>query len=51
MNTEFEPEAASDGDTGGDTMAARDAGLADFMIAFSLGALETVFVSASNFLM
>ena len=39
MNAEFEPEAASDGDTGGDTMAARDAGLADFMIAFSLGAL------------
>src|SRR5688572_19163846 len=39
MNDEFETEAASDGDTGGDTMAARDAGLADFMIAFSLGAL------------
>jgi gas vesicle protein len=39
MNAEFEAEAASDGDTGGDTMAARDAGLADFMIAFSLGAL------------
>lgn len=39
MNDEFETEAASDGDTGGDTMAERDAGLGDFMIAFSLGAL------------
>lgn len=39
MDTEFEPEAASDGDSGGDAMAARDAGLGDFMMAFSLGAL------------
>ena len=39
MSAEFEAEAASDGDNGGDEMAARDAGLADFMIAFSLGAL------------
>lgn len=39
MNAEFESEAASDGDTGGETMAASDSGLGDFMIAFSLGAL------------
>ena len=45
MNAGFDGESAFDSEldsgneSGGDTMAARDTGLADFIMAFSLGAL------------